>query len=146
MQFSDRYPIIITAQKNACRDFWVRHLGLQVNFDSDWFVWLASADGSLSLAFMTPDHPSAPPGPEPFGGKGVCFEVQVENVDTAHADFVRTGGRVTYALTDEAFGQRRFGFADPSGLWVDMVQQIEPANGYWERYMKDSPSSGTGGR
>ena len=27
------------------------------------------------------------------------------------------------------------GFADPSGLWVDVVEQIEPAAGYWDRYM-----------
>lgn len=136
MQFSDRYPIIVTPHKNDCRDFWVRHLGLEVGFDSDWFVWLTSVDGSLSLAFMTPDHPSAPPGPEPFSGKGLCFELQVEDAEAAHGTFLAKGGRVVYPLTDEAFGQRRFGFADPSGLWVDVVQQIEPAAGYWDRYTR----------
>jgi hypothetical protein len=30
----------------------------------------------------------------------------------------------------------RFGFADPSGLWVDVVQQIEPARGWWEPCMR----------
>lgn len=135
MRFSDRYPIIVTPHKDACRDFWVRHLGLEVGFDSDWFVWLASADGSLSLAFMTPEHPSAPPGPEPFTGTGMCFELQVEDAQAAQAAFVASGGHVAHPLTDEAFGQRRFGFADPAGLWVDVVQQIEPAAGYWDRYM-----------
>lgn len=135
MRFSDRYPIIVTTHKDACRDFWVHQLGLEVGFDSEWFVWLASADGSLSIAFMTPDHPSAPPGPEQFTGRGMCFELQVEDAAAAHALFVASGGCVAYPLTDEAFGQRRFGFADPSGLWVDVVQQIEPAAGWWDRYM-----------
>jgi catechol 2,3-dioxygenase-like lactoylglutathione lyase family enzyme len=144
MRFSDRYPIIVTPHKNACRDFWVRHLGLEVGFDSDWFVWLTSADGSLSLAFMTPDHPSAPPGPEPFAGTGLCFELQVEDAVAAHAAFVAGGGPVHYPLTDEDFGQRRFGFTDPSGLWVDVVQQTEPATGYWERYMHQPSTGGSG--
>jgi len=142
MRFSDRYPIIVTPHKNTCRDFWTRQLGLEVGFDSDWFVWLASADGSLSIAFMTPDHPSAPPGPEPFTGRGMCFELQVEDAAAALAAFVAGGGRVDYPLTDEAFGQRRFGFADPSGLWVDVVQQIEPAAGWWDRYMTGAAPSG----
>jgi catechol 2,3-dioxygenase-like lactoylglutathione lyase family enzyme len=139
MNFTDRYPIIVTPHKNACRDFWQRHLGFQAGFDSAWFVWLHSADGSASIAFMTPDHPSAPPGPEPFSGKGLCFELQVEDAQAAHAAFAATGARAGHALTDEPFGQRRFGFADPSGLWVDVVQQIDPACGYWDRYMNDRP-------
>ncbi|WP_297652910.1 VOC family protein [Hydrogenophaga sp.] len=136
MRFSDRYPIIVTPHKNACRDFWVHHFDLQVGFDSDWFVWLTAADGSLSMAFMTPDHPSAPPGPEAFSGTGMCFELQVEDAEAEHAAFLAAGGHVAYPLADEAFGQRRFGFADPSGLWVDVVQQIDPAAGYWDRYMQ----------
>jgi catechol 2,3-dioxygenase-like lactoylglutathione lyase family enzyme len=136
MRFTDRYPIIVTARKNECRDFWARGLGFQVGFDSDWFTWLTSEDGSASIAFMTPDHPSAPPGPEPFSGKGVCFELQVDDAEAAHADLVSAGVEVRLALVDEPFGQRRFGFFDPSGLWVDVVQQIEPAAGYWQRYMR----------
>jgi catechol 2,3-dioxygenase-like lactoylglutathione lyase family enzyme len=143
MQFIDRYPIIVTPHKNACRDFWVRHFQLEIGFDSSWFVWLHSADDSLSLAFMTPDHPSAPPGPEPFSGRGMCLELQVDDADSAHAAFVASGGRAGYPLTDEPFGQRRFGFADPAGLWVDVVQQTEPAAGFWDRYLVADDTAAT---
>jgi catechol 2,3-dioxygenase-like lactoylglutathione lyase family enzyme len=136
MRFVDRYPIIVTPRKDACRDFWTRHLGFEVGFDSTWFVWLVGEEGSASIAFMTPDHPSAPPGPEPFSGKGVCFELQVADAQAAFARFAETGARCDYPLKAEPFGQRRFGFFDPSGLWVDVVQQIEPTAGFWDRYMQ----------
>jgi hypothetical protein len=42
---------------------------------------------------------------------------------------------ISYALKTEPFGQKRFGFSDPSGLWVDVVEQTEPQTGYWEKYM-----------
>lgn len=135
MRFSDRYPIVVTPHKDACRDYWVRHLGLEVGFDSHWFVWLHAADGSMSIAFMTPDHPSAPPGPEAFGGTGLCLELQVDDAQGALGEFLARGGHADYPLTDEPFGQRRFGFRDPAGLWVDVVQQIEPAAGWWDRYL-----------
>lgn len=133
MRFVDRYPIIVTPKLGECRDFWTRQLGFDIVFEATWFV-LLQADGA-TLAFMTPDHPSAPPGPETFGGKGTCFELQVEDAAAAFAEFKANGGEATLALTDEPFGQRRFGFTDPSGLWVDIVEQIEPAPGFWDRYI-----------
>jgi catechol 2,3-dioxygenase-like lactoylglutathione lyase family enzyme len=135
MRFADRYPIIVTPNKDACRDFWVSHLGFTIAFDSTWFTLVMAEDGSATLAFMTPDHPSSPPGPEIFSGKGMCFELQVEDATAAHAEAVAKGLPVTLALTREAFGQVRFGFFDPSGLWVDVVEQCEPAEGFWDRYM-----------
>lgn len=134
-RYQDHYPIVVTPDIRACQAFWEQHLGWSCGFASSWFVWLCSEDGSASLAFMSPDHPSAPPGPETFSGTGLCFELQVADAKAAHADFLARGGHVGLPLTDEAFGQRRFGFRDPSGLWVDVVEQIEPQAGFWDRYM-----------
>ena len=53
-----------------------------------------------------------------------------------HQHFTRGGGPVAYPLTRESFGQHRFGLRDPSGLWVDVVEQIAPQDGYWDRYMQ----------
>lgn len=134
MRFVDRYPIVVTGNLVDCRDFW-RRLGFAVVFEASWFLLLTAEDGSASLAFMSPDHPSAPPGPETFSGKGLCFELQVEDAEAAHREAVAAGLPVTLPLTQEPFGQKRFGFHDPSGLWVDVVEQTESAPGFWERYM-----------
>ena len=131
MRFVDRYPIIVTPKLAECRDFW-RRLGFAVVFEASWFVYL-QAEGA-SLAFMHPDHPSSPPGPEVFSGKGMCLELQVEDAAAAHAEASTAGLPVTLPLTQEPFGQKRFGFHDPSGLWVDIVEQTESAEGFWEQY------------
>lgn len=135
MKISDRYPIIVTEQKVACRDFWQQHFDLEVMFDSDWFVLLGTPQQGSVVAFMTPEHPSSPPGSESFGGQGMCLEIEVEDARQALADAEKRGAQVDYPLTDEPYGQRRFSLRDPSGLWVDVVEQIEPAEGYWDRYM-----------
>ena len=135
MRFADRYPIIVTPELHQCAAFYRDHLGFEIAFSASWFVLLYGPDGTASLAFMSPDHPSAPPGPEVFSGKGMCFELQVEDAKAAHAEFSARGLPISLPLTDEPFGQRRFGFHDPSGLWVDVVEQIAPVEGFWDRYM-----------
>ena len=134
MRFVDRYPIIVTPKLAACRDFWSK-LRFGVVFEASWFILMQAEDGSATLAFMSPDHPSAPPGPEPFSGKGMCLELQVEDAAAACEEAKAAGLPLGYPLTTESFGQLRFGFHDPSGLWVDVVEQVAPAEGFWDRYM-----------
>lgn len=62
---------------------------------------------------MAPDHPSTPPGPDTFSGTGMFLTFQVT----------------------EAWGQRRFALRDPAGTWIDVVEQTDPAPGFWDRYL-----------
>jgi catechol 2,3-dioxygenase-like lactoylglutathione lyase family enzyme len=121
MQFIDRYPIIVTDRFAACRDFWVRHLSFSVVFENEWFVYM-QAEGA-SIAFMSPGHPSSPPGPEPYSA-GISMELEVADAGAALAELRASGCEPAYPLTDEPFGQRRFSVKDPSGLWVNIVQQL----------------------
>jgi uncharacterized glyoxalase superfamily protein PhnB len=88
------------------------------------------------IAFMSPDHPSRPPGPEAFGGDGLLLTLQVADAAAAFERVRRAGLRVDHPLQDEPWGQRRFGLRDPAGIWVDVVEQVEPAPGFWERYTR----------
>jgi catechol 2,3-dioxygenase-like lactoylglutathione lyase family enzyme len=142
MQLQDFYPIIVTEHITSCRDFYRRWFRLQVVFEASWFVLLSAGEaGKVSLAFMHPSHPSAPPGPEPFSGRGMCLEFQVADATTEYERFVRDGAPVTLSLRDEPFGQRRFGLFDPAGAWIDVVEQIAPEPGWWDQYMQGEARS-----
>ncbi len=137
MRLADAYPVIVTARLAECRDFYTRWLGFQILFEASWFVYLASAgEPPRGVAFMAPDHPSQPPGPEQFSGEGVFLTFQV---DDARAEFERlrvAGAPIAHALRDEPWGQRRFALRDPAGTWLDIVEQIEPAPGFWDPYVR----------
>lgn len=136
MHLQDFYPIVVTEHLASCRDFYRRWFKLEVVFEASWFVLLsAGSSGRASLAFMHPDHPSAPPGPEPFSGRGMCLEFQVADATAEYERFVRDGASLGLALRDEPFGQRRFGLFDPAGVWIDVVEQIAPAAGWWDKYL-----------
>lgn len=136
MHLQSAYPVVVTDKLAECRDFYVGRLGFRVVFEATWFVYLESAgDHSYAIAFMTPDHPSRPPGPEAFDGKGLFLTLQVADAAAEFERLTQAGVAIAYPLADEPWGQRRFGLFDPAGLWVDVVEQTEPAPGFWEPYM-----------
>jgi catechol 2,3-dioxygenase-like lactoylglutathione lyase family enzyme len=143
----DLYAIVVTDRRAECRDCYVRWFGFPAVFGASWFVHLAATgDHPFGLAFMAPDHPSRPPGPETFGGQGLLITLQVAD---AAAEFhrLRDGGvAIAYALHDEPWGQRRFAVYDPSGTWVDVVQPIEPAPGSGMRTRRDHRRRRAGAR
>ena len=137
MVVEDAYPIIVTDKLAECRDFYTRRLGFQPAFEASWFVYLASAgDRPHGIAFMAADHPSQPPGPETFTGKGMFLTLQVADAAAEFERLSSAGVPIAYPLRDEPWGQRRFGLLDPAGTWVDVVQHIEPQPGFWDPYIR----------
>jgi uncharacterized glyoxalase superfamily protein PhnB len=63
--------------------------------------------------------------------------ITIQVVDAA-AEFerlARAGVSIAYPLRDEPWGQRRFALYDPSGTWLDVVEQIDPAPGFWDKFL-----------
>ncbi len=136
MKILDSYPLLTVKDIQASRDFYAKHFGLDVIFDSSWVVMLGDgAAGKIALGFMTPDHPTNPPGPEIFDGKGMIVTLQVEDAAKTHAALKHAGVEIFYGLHDEPWGQRRFALRDPAGVIVDVVEQTQPAEGWWDRYV-----------
>ncbi len=106
-------------------------------FEASWFLFLVgpSEDETrgATLAFMHPDHPSNPPGPESFNGLGMILTVEVSDAGTVFERFQTGGAPILYPVTDEGWGQRLFMTRDPAGVMIDVVEQIAPAEGYWDQ-------------
>ena len=138
MQIVDSYPVIVTEAMTECRDFYVHWFDFDIAFEASWFVLLASpGEPPISIAFMHPEHPSTPPSPGPHRGDGSFLTFQVEDVTAEYDRLVAAGFRCELPLRDEPWGQRRFGVIDPAGMWIDVVEQIEPQDGWWDAYTVD---------
>ncbi len=141
MKVRDLYPLVTTPKLTETRDFYVTHFGFDVAFEASWFIYLVGPGEENSrgatLAFMHPDHPSNPPGPESFDGKGMILTIEVSDAKKVFERFSAAGAPIVYPLVDEDWGQRRFMIRDPAGVLVDIVEQIEPKAGFWDQYMAD---------
>lgn len=107
MRLQDFYPIVVTEHLGACRDFYQHWFELDIVFEASWFVLLAAREGRASLAFMHPDHPSAPPGPSqsryrcatsPSGSAGSDYSTRRESgsMSSSRLSRPRDGGTSTF--------------------------------------------------
>ena len=127
------YPIIVTDKVEECRAFHARFFGFETIFQASWIAVLG-AGGKPILAFMDPSHPTTPPEPAAFKGEGGFLTLQVEDARAEHERITAAGLTLDLPLTEEPWGQRRFGVVDPAGMWVDVVEQVDPEAGWWERH------------
>lgn len=129
----DTYPLVTVTALPASRDFFVKFFGMRLVFEASWVVMLARKEGGpIVLGLTMADHPSKPPGPEAFDGKGMIMTFQVEDAAAEHKRLQAAGAPIAYGLAVEPWGQRRFMVRDPSGILVDVVEQIEPVAGFWD--------------
>lgn len=94
--------------------FYTALFGLHTVMDQGWIVTLAG------------DQPGAPQisiGSE--GGSGAPMpdmSIEVDDVDAIHTRAKAMGCTISYALTDEPWGVRRFFVKDPAGKTVNVLQ------------------------
>jgi catechol 2,3-dioxygenase-like lactoylglutathione lyase family enzyme len=104
-------------QLEASRDFYVEVLGMQVAMEDPVLDLQAPDDHAAEIIIGAQEMQDAQPS---FGidlGEPAA-------VDAAHAEAVKRGLRVVYALRDEPWGVRRFFVEDPGGTVVNVLAHL----------------------
>lgn len=138
MQINSFYPVLMTNDLAATRDFYVQHFGFQITFEADWYISLKSADSRSELAFVAYDHEtvvSAYQAPV----RGLLLNFEVEDADAEYTRLITKAGLpLRRELLSEDFGQRHFATSDPNGVLIDVIQVIPPSGEYIAQYITPS--------
>lgn len=128
------FPVFIVGNPGEAKTFYLNHFGFDVAFENEWYLHLVSESG-IQIGFMLPNQPTQP---EIFhkscDGNGVIFSLEVEDVDSAYSEAQGKKLNVVIELRSEDWGQRHFCVKDPNGLYLDIVQAIEPTEDYRQGY------------
>ena len=118
------FPLILTDRLEAAAEFYRTMFGFEVIAELDWYVQLQHPnDDAIQIAFISADHDSVP-APYRSTPQGVLITIEVEDA-AAVRDVVSTSGHpVVVERQDEVWGQRHFMTQDPTGLLIDVVQQL----------------------
>ena len=137
VEFQDVYSVYITRDLNASKEFYTTWLDFDIAFEASWFVYMRSkGERKLTLALINEKHPSTPPAYGAFNGRGSFLTLQVADATALYEILKKNNAPISYKLTKEDWGQLRFGMIDPNGLYIDIVEQVDPKEGYWEQYVK----------
>jgi len=124
MSIQSIYPDICANDLAASRGFYTDLLGLEVTFESDWYVALQAADQpSVQLALVAAGHSSVPTAYRTSPG-GVLISFEVDDATAFHDRALELGLVLAQPLRDEEFGQRHFIAVDPDGLLVDVIETL----------------------
>lgn len=134
MQTNSFYPVLMSSQIAATRDFYVKHFGFEITFEADWYVSLKSPDGRYELAFVAYDHPTVVAEyQKPV--QGLLLNFEVDNVDAEFERLINQDSLpLRRQLISEDFGQRHFMTADPNGVLIDVIQIIPASEAYAAQY------------
>ena len=119
------YPLIITDKIKEAVQFHKDTFGFTAVFEQDWYVQLLHEKSGAELAFMVPNAENQPAFLHPkFNGEGIVLSFEV---DDAKAEYERVSGlngmRFALKYTEEEWGQKHFIVRDPSGAYIDVVEQ-----------------------
>jgi catechol 2,3-dioxygenase-like lactoylglutathione lyase family enzyme len=134
MQVNSFYPVLMSDNIAATRDFYVCYFGFQVTFEADWYVSLRSADARFELAFVAYNHATVVAAyQKPV--QGLLLNFEVADVDAEYERLI-TGAALPLRreLLTEDFGQRHFATSDPNGVLIDVIQIVPPSTEYAALY------------
>lgn len=81
--------------------------------DFGWIVTLGSGESAPAQVSLISEGGSGTPVP--------ALSIEVDDVDAAYKRAQELGCNITYALTNEPWGVRRFYFADPTGTILNIL-------------------------
>ncbi|MBC7869998.1 MAG: VOC family protein [Chitinophagaceae bacterium] len=135
MQLSSFYPVIGTTRLAETRDFYVRHFGFEVTFDSDWYVSLKQGESKYELALIDSNHSTVPAAYRKALSGLLILNFEVEDVDAEYARLIQGEGlSLQLDLRSEEFGQRHFITTDPNGVLIDVITVIPPSEAFIAQY------------
>ncbi|MDA8021338.1 MAG: VOC family protein [Thermoanaerobaculia bacterium] len=108
------------------KDFYVELLGLQVKYDSEWYVQLGSPTNSeIEYGIIDRNHELVP---SDFQKKptGMYVTFVVADVDATYQKAIGIGVPILQEPRNEFYGQRRFLTEDPNGCLIDICSPWEP--------------------
>lgn len=119
------YPLVISKKLAETANFYVTYFGFEKVFEQDWYIHLTHKSGA-ELAFMAPNVETQPKELHAaFNGKGMVYSFEVDDAQAEYRRLVEAGAPMILELKTEPWGQTHFILEDPSGIYVDVVQQLQ---------------------
>ena len=107
------------------RDFYVSLIGLELKYDSDWYVQLCSPnDTELEFGIIKRNHELVPEAYQ-ASPNGMYVTFVVDDVDTVYDKAVQMQVPIIQKPRNEFYGQRRFLVQDPNGCLIDICSPWE---------------------
>ncbi|MDF2502338.1 MAG: Glyoxalase-like domain containing protein [Anaerosporomusa subterranea] len=126
---------ISTNKLSESRDFYIKHFGFELVYESDWYIELLSPSLAAGVSFTLPQRDVG----EFFTGKGLILSFGVDDVDAEYERLNGEGLTIQQELQNKPWGERSFVVNDPNGVHIYVYTLIPPEPEYqviYDKYKK----------
>lgn len=109
-------PNIHTDAPGQVKDFYEGLLGMHLAMDMGWITTFTAADDPKQQVSFASEGGGGTPVP--------AISVEVDDVTALYQRMVDAGAEITYPLTKEPWGVRRFFVRDPAGTLLNVLEHI----------------------
>jgi len=120
---------ISTNKMRQSKEFYMKHFGFQLVYESDWYIELIAADLPIGVSFTLPQRDEGE-----FFQKGLILSFEVDDVDAECRRLKAEGLTIIQDLVDKPWGERSFVVDDPNGVHLYIYKSIPPTPEYKEIY------------
>ncbi len=111
-------PDIRSNQIERSKHFYQDFLGLELVMDMEWILTFASASNpSAQITILKTDSQHSV-------NSDIMISMEVDDVNQAYDKAVSLGYEITYPLSDEQWGVRRFFVKDPNNVTINLMCHI----------------------
>ena len=126
---------VLCDEPREAADWFVEHLGLELGVDIGWYASTRHPQHTnVSLDFLARGHASLPEGLRGRAVAGTLVAFLVPDVEEEERRLREAGVEIVLPLSREPWGQYRFQVAGPQGLFVEILQLVDPD----PQWMKDN--------
>ena len=111
---------ISTKKLVESKEFYMKHFGFQLVYESDWYIELIGRDIPAGISFTLPQRETG----EFFNGKGLIISFEVDDVDSECRRLQAAGLPIVQDLQNKPWGERSFVINDPSGVHLYIYSNI----------------------
>ena len=119
MEIKRIVPNISSAQIDKSKEFYVNFIGLKLVMDMGWILTFASeSNPTTQISLVKKDDLS-------ISNTDITISIEVSDIESIYAKAVLLGYEITYPITNEPWGVRRFFVKDPNGVTINIMCHVQ---------------------
>ncbi|GBG55231.1 glyoxalase [Sporomusaceae bacterium FL31] len=121
---------ISTEKLKESKEFYMKHFGFKLVYESDWYIELLSPNLEVGISFTLPQREEG----EFFNGRGLILSFEVDDVDAEYQRLKEAGLFIYQEMQDKPWGERSFVVDDPTRVHIYIYKTIPATPEYQKVY------------
>lgn len=121
---------ISTEKLKESKEFYMKHFGFKLVYESDWYIELLSPNLEVGISFTLPQREEG----EFFNGRGLILSFEVDDVDAEYQRLKDAGLFIYQEMQDKPWGERSFVVDDPTRVHIYIYKTIPATPEYQKVY------------